>query len=148
MLRGIREGDRDFVGRDAILREIETGAARWKTVGIMLDMESYERPYADCGLIPPKEGVLIQGSLGLYSSDLDEDPAGSYVGYVTSLSWSPLLKRHIAIAKVPLDRAARGGEVYVELTVAHRPRYVSAHVTPMPFYDPPRKVAFTGGGLR
>jgi len=99
-------------------------------------------------LIPPKEGVLIRGSLGLYSSNLDEHPGGSYVGYGTSLSWSPILKRHIAIAKLPVDVAAQGGEVYVELTVAHRPRYVGARVTPMPFYDPPRKVAATGGGAR
>ncbi len=148
MLRGIRGGDRDFVGRDAMLGEIETRATRWQTVGIMLDVESYERTYAGCGLIPPKEGVLIRGSLGLYSSDLDEHPGGSYVGYGTSLSWSPILKRHIAIAKLPVDVAAQGGEVYVELTVAHRPRYVGARVTPMPFYDPPRKVAATGGGAR
>jgi aminomethyltransferase len=146
MLRGIEDGGREFIGRDAIMHEIEFGTTRWTTVGVALDVDSYERLYADLGLIPPKEGVLIRKSLSLYSCDLDVDSGGTYVGYVTSLSWSPMLKRHVALAKVPLAMAPPGTEVFVELTVTHRPRCVAGHVVPIPFFDPARKTAATGRG--
>lgn len=144
MLRGIADTDRVFVGLDAIRRERRDAATRWTTVGLELDIDSYDQVYSRRGLIPPKQGVLLSGSLGLYSADLDADPTGGYVGYATSLAWSPVLMRHIALAKVPLDLATPGSEVYLETNVVHRPRYVAARVAALPFYEPPRKRASTG----
>jgi len=132
---------RRFIGEDALRAEQSAGSSRWKTVGFTVDPVGYEKLYNALGLIAPKEGVYRTGSLSLYDADFNADPGAGYVGYATSFMFSPLLKRHIGLAKVPLDRAAPGSEVYLELTVAHRPHYVRAEVTRTPFYNPGRKTA-------
>ncbi len=132
---------RPYVGAAAIARERELGASRWKTVGIQADPGAYETLFNSRGLIAPKQGVYVDSSQSLYDRDFNADSGGQYLGYVTSFMFSPLLKRHIGIAKVPLDRANVGSEVYLERTVLHRPAYVKCHVTSMPMYNPDRKTA-------
>jgi aminomethyltransferase len=136
-----KNGQRRFIGEEALERARSDGSSRWKTVGIAVDPVGYEELYNQAGLIAPKEGVYRTGSLSLYDGDFNADSGASYVGYVTSFMFSPILKRHIGLAKVPLDRAAPGNEVYLELTVSHRPRYVRAEVARIPFYNPGRKTA-------
>jgi len=139
------EDDRPYVGKPAIERERRDGSSRWKTVGIVVDAAGYERLYNDAGLIAPKEGVYRTGSLSLYDADFNAAADAKYVGYVTSFMFSPVLKRHIGLAKVPLDRTAPGSEVYLELAVSHRPKYVRAEVARTPFYSPARKTATAEG---
>ena len=55
MLKGVRDGDRAFVGRDAIRRELVDGTSRWATVGVVVDWASWDRLYRDAGLLPPKD---------------------------------------------------------------------------------------------
>ena len=130
---------RPFVGAAAIARERELGASRWKTVGIQADPGAYETLFNSRGLIAPKQGVYVDSSQSLYDRDFNADPGGQYIGYVTSFMFSPLLKRHIGIAKVPLDTATVGSEVYLERTVQHRPAYVKCHVASLPMFNPERK---------
>ena len=132
---------RPFVGAAAIARERELETTRWRTVGIQADPGAYEGMFNSRGLIAPKHGVYVDTSQSLYDRDFDAEPGGQYVGYVTSFMFSPLLKRHIGIAKVPFDRAGAGSEVYLERSVLHRPAYVKCHVVPMPMFNPPRKTA-------
>ncbi len=140
------DDDRAYIGRLAHRRERGQGTSRWKTVGIQVDPAAYERLYNEEGLIAPKEGVYVDHTLSLYDRDFNADAGARYVGYVSSFMFSPLLKRHIGLAKIPLDRAAPGTEVWLELMVAHRPKYVPAQVVKTPFYDPARKTADLGGG--
>ena len=61
--------------------------------------------------------------------------AGREIGYVTSGSPSPFLKKNIALAYVPLEFAPVGTAVKVEI----RGQGVGAQVVPTPFYKRPKK---------
>jgi aminomethyltransferase len=69
------------------------------------------------------------------------DDSGERVGYATSLMYSPVLQRHIAIARVRPDLAAAGGRVNLELTIDHQYRTVAAEVARLPLFNPERKTA-------
>jgi aminomethyltransferase len=63
------------------------------------------------------------------------DDAGHQIGYVTSGSPAPFLKKNIALAYVPPDHAEVGTGVKVEI----RGQGVKAKVVPTPFYKRPKK---------
>jgi aminomethyltransferase len=67
--------------------------------------------------------------------------AGEQVGKATSTTWSPLLKKMIALASVHREHAAPGTRLQMELTVEAVRHKVSATVTKLPFFSPPRKTA-------
>ena len=141
MLRNLAKDDRAFIGRRAIEQEIANQTTRWQTVGLELDVAMYERLYNDLGLIAPKADVFEQGTINLYNDDWNSNPQSKWIGYMTSFMFSPLLKKHIALGKVPLALTKPGSEVYMELTVIHQSKYVLARVVPTPFYNPARKTA-------
>jgi aminomethyltransferase len=64
------------------------------------------------------------------------DDAGTEIGYVTSGSPAPFLKKNIALAYVPPKHAEVGSTVKVEI----RGQGVKAQVVPTPFYRRPKKV--------
>jgi aminomethyltransferase len=135
MLKGIDADDRPFIGRDAIRRELADKTSRWASVGLVLDWADYDRVYDEAGLIPPKDETPVEYESMLYDGD------GERVGYATSLMYSPMLQRHIAMARVRPDLAARGTRVDFELTINHQYETVVAEVTRLPFFNPPRKTA-------
>jgi glycine cleavage system T protein (aminomethyltransferase) len=61
---------------------------------------------------------------------------GSEIGYVTSGSPAPFLKKNIALAYVPPEFSAVGSTVKVEI----RGQGVKAQVVPTPFYKRPKKI--------
>jgi len=61
---------------------------------------------------------------------------GEQIGYVTSGSYAPFLKKNIALAYVPTEFSALGSELQVEI----RNQGVKAKVVPTPFYKRPKKV--------
>ncbi len=63
------------------------------------------------------------------------DTGGGEIGYVTSGSPAPFLKRNIALAYVPTEFAELGTELNVEI----RGQGVKARVVPTPFYKKPKK---------
>ncbi len=63
------------------------------------------------------------------------DDAGREIGYVTSGSPAPFLKKNIALAYVPPEHSAIGNVVKVEI----RGQGVKAQVIPTPFYKRPKK---------
>ena len=69
------------------------------------------------------------------------DAAGKQIGRVTSLGWSPILKKPIALASVPPSHEGVGSTVSVEWTVESRRGRVGATVVETPFLDLPRKRA-------
>jgi aminomethyltransferase len=63
------------------------------------------------------------------------DDSGQEIGYVTSGSYAPFLKKNIALAYVPPQFAEVGSTVNVEI----RGQSVKAKVVPTPFYKRPKK---------
>jgi aminomethyltransferase len=63
------------------------------------------------------------------------------IGKATSSTWSPLLKKMIALASVPTHQAKPGTKLQMEYTVEAVRHRVGASVVPLPFFNPPRKTA-------
>jgi aminomethyltransferase len=135
MLRKIDSDDRAFIGRNALIREARDKTSRWSTVGLVVDWRHYQDLYTGAGLIPPKDETPLDWESMLY------DRAGNRIGYATSLMYSPVLQRHIAMARVQPDHGTVGSIVDVELTINHEYRTVRAEVARMPLFNPTRKTA-------
>ena len=135
MVRDLAADDRAFIGRAALERELRDKSSRWKLTGLVLDWQDYDRHYDAAGLIPPKDHTPIQDEYYVYDDD------GTQLGYATSLMYSPMLQRHIALARVPLDRTTPGSRVKLELPVNHRYEYFDAAVNRLPLYNPDRRTA-------
>jgi aminomethyltransferase len=135
MLRGLDSDDRAFIGRRAIEQELADGTSRWKTVGIMVDYEDWNRVYNERSLIPPKDHTPEHGGMMIYDDHLER------IGYTPSFVYSPMTQRHIGIARVRPEHADPGSEVGLEVTIDHRYDVVKANVTRLPFYNPQRKTA-------
>jgi aminomethyltransferase len=103
--------------------------------GLVVDWKDYDRIYDAAGLIPPKDHSPIQDEYYVYDDDLNQ------LGYATSQMYSPMLQRHIALARVPLDRTAIGSRVKLELAVNHRYEYFDATVARTPLFNPERRTA-------
>ena len=135
MFKDLAGNDRAFLGREAIAREIAEKTSRWKLTGLVLDWRDYDRHFDAAGLIPPKDHTPIEDEYYIYDDDLKQ------LGYATSLMYSPMLQRHIALARVPPALTAPGSRVKLELAVSHRYEYFDAHVTRLPLYNPERRTA-------
>ena len=135
MVRDLATDDRAFIGRGAVERELRDRTSRWKLTGLVLDWQDYDRHYDAAGLIPPKDHTPVQDEYYVY------DDGGTQLGYATSLMYSPMLQRHIALARVPLDRTKPGSRVKLELPVNHRYEYFDAAVARLPLYNPDRRTA-------
>jgi aminomethyltransferase len=134
MLRGVREGRR-FVGSEAIRRELSTGSSRWATTGIVVDWRAWDRLHRDAGLLPTKDEHALSWESWL------RDGTGTQVGYATSVMYSPVLQRHIGIARVAPASAEPGTELHLEVSLLHRTETVACRTRPLPHYSPQRKTS-------
>ena len=136
MFKGLEEDSgRPFIGRRALERERATKTSRWRMIGLVVDWEDYDRVYTDAGLIAPKEHRPVHEDWMVY------DDERARVGYATSFMYSPILQRHIALARVRPDLARPGTRLFLEFTVDHHYEQVAAHVARLPLYNPERKTA-------
>jgi aminomethyltransferase len=135
MVRDLGGDDRAFIGRGALERELAERTSRWALRGLVVDWRDYDRVYAAAGLIPPKDHTPVSEDMMVY------DDARRRVGYATSFMYSPVLQRHIALARVRPDLAAPGTRVKLESTVDHHYEQVAAHVAPLPLFNPERRTA-------
>jgi aminomethyltransferase len=136
MLRGIDTDDRAFIGRDAIRRELADKTSRWAMTGLVLDWRDYDRLHADAGLITPKDPIPLPWESMLYDVD-----SGEQIGYATTLMYSPVLQRHIGIARLRPQYAKAGSDVHVEITIDHEYKRGLAQTARLPLFNPERKTA-------
>jgi aminomethyltransferase len=101
----------DFVGRAALEKAKALGVTK-----TLVGLEMTERGIA-------RDGYKVL------------DTNGSEIGYVTSGSPAPFLKKNIALAYVPPELGATGTQVKVEI----RGQGAGAVVVPTPFYKRPKK---------
>jgi aminomethyltransferase len=120
-----------FNGQRALREEKQRGPA-WSFVGLEVDWVSFERLHQERGLAPHVPNIAWRASAPIYRS-------GKQVGYATSGTWSPLLKKYLVLGHVEAEHGAAGTEVELELTVEHRRKRPVATLRKLPFFDPPRK---------
>jgi aminomethyltransferase len=124
----------EFVGKRALAAERAEGGPRRRLVGLTYDWEGIERAFDAHGLPPALSPETTSERTPLRRG-------GPQVGRVTSRTWSPMLKRVIALASVGREHAEPGTVLEAEWDVEGRRHTVAATVTPLPFLDLPRKRA-------
>ena len=120
-----------YVGQAALRREAKVGAAR-ELVGLDVSWAHVERLHEQAGLAPQLPATASRVSVPVFRE-------GVQVGRASSSTWSPTLKRMIALATVARDSAQPGTALQMEMTVDHRRKEVGTTVAKLPFFDPPRK---------
>lgn len=135
MIRDLAEDDRRFIGRKAIEAEIANHSSRWRTVGIIADWQDWDRVYNSRGLVPPRDHQPQSGAMMLYDGEVNQ------IGWTPSFIYSPMLQRHVGIARIKPEFASVGTEISLEVTIDHRYDMVKSEVTRLPFYNPPRKTS-------
>ena len=123
-----------FNGQAALMKEKEEGSL-WATVGLDIDWPELEAIYNKFGLPPEVDGHAWRTSIPLY----DNNDHNKWIGYATSGTWSPSLKKNIAIATIQIPYSKAGTKIQFEVTVEHRRHLVSAIVGPTQFFNPERK---------
>ncbi|HMI51240.1 MAG TPA: aminomethyltransferase family protein [Candidatus Saccharimonadales bacterium] len=123
----------NFVGRDALAEEAKKGAAR-ATVGLEIDWNEVEALYDKKRMAPQVPSMASRTAVPVYRG-------GRLVGKATSTTWSPTLKKMIALACVDREQSTVGTTLNMEMTVEAERHTVSAKVVAMPFFNPARKMA-------
>ena len=123
-----------FVGKAALAAEAAKGPPR-RIVGLEFDWPEVEGIYERVGLPPMTVATASRVAVPVYA------PGRGQAGRATSTTWSPILKRMIALATLDASLAASGTRVEVEHTVDAVRHRVGAVVTATPFYNPPQKTA-------
>jgi len=101
----------EFTGQDSLVKAKAAGVKR-----TLIGLEMLERGIA-------RDGYKVQ------------DLQGNEIGYVTSGSYAPFLKKNIALAYVPPEHSTVDSNLAVEI----RGQAVKARVIPTPFYKRPKK---------
>jgi aminomethyltransferase len=124
----------DFVGRRALEAERAADGPPRRLVGLEVEWDDIERVVTSVGLFPEMPAEASRAHVPLFDGRRQ-------VGRVTSSTWSPTLKRTVALGSVQARYEDPGTALEVEWTVEARRRRVGARVVPLPFFDPPRKRA-------
>jgi aminomethyltransferase len=122
-----------FIGQAALIAEKQTGSAR-EIVGLEIDWPEVEQLYENVGLPPAVSPIASRVAVPVFKD-------GTHVGKATSSTWSPTLKRMIALATVKRPYHKAGTRLQFEVTVEAKRHRVSAVVVKTPFFNPKRKSA-------
>jgi len=122
-----------FVGQAALRKEKASGPAR-QIVGLEISWEEVEALYEALELPPQVPATASRSAVPVYRD-------GAQVGKATSTTWSPVLKKMIALATLDREAVGTGSRVQMEVTVEAVRHRVNAIVVPTPFFNPPRKTA-------
>jgi aminomethyltransferase len=122
-----------FVGREALIHEQAQGHAR-QIAGLEIDWPSVERIYETIGLPPSIPAAASRVAVPVYKN-------GHQVGKATSTTWSPTLKKLIALATVKRELAKPGTNLEMEMTVDAVRHRIPARVVKTPFFNPKRKTS-------
>jgi aminomethyltransferase len=124
---------RPFVGRGALVAEKRRGPVR-QIVGLEISWPAVERLYDAVGLPPELSAAASRIAVPIYRSE-------EQVGRATTTTWSPVLKKLIALATVSAPHFDVGTELEFEVTVEAVRHRVPAMVVQTPFFNPARKTA-------
>jgi aminomethyltransferase len=122
-----------FVGRQALVDEAREGWKR-QVVGLEIDWPSIEQLYEQLGMAPQIAAAASRVAVPVYRD-------GDQVGRATTTTWSPVLKKLIALATIDAPYFAEGTPLDFEITIEAVRRLVPARVVRTPFFNPKRKTA-------
>lgn len=122
-----------FIGQAALLAEHTRGSTR-EIVGLEIDWPEVEKLYENVGLPPAVSAVASRIAVPVFKD-------GTQVGKATSSTWSPTLKKMIALATVNRPYTKVGTALEFEITVEAKRHRVRARVVKTPFFNPKRKTA-------
>jgi aminomethyltransferase len=121
----------NFVGKAALAHQQKTGVPR-QLVGLEMDWVEIEERYDKFGLTPAAPAQASRVHVPVYLGNRQ-------VGKATSTTWSPLLKKMIALASVETAHSRPGTELQMEITIEAVRQKVAATVVKLPFFSPERK---------
>src|SRR6266478_1518821 len=122
-----------FVGQAALIAERKRGQGR-EIVGLEIDWPQVERLYEAVGLPPAVSPAASRVAVPVFKD-------GTQVGKATSSTWSPTLKKMIALATINRQHARPSTKLQFEITVEAVRHRVGATVVKTPFFNPKRKTA-------
>jgi len=122
-----------FVGQAALRAEHERGAQR-QIAGLEIDWPAVERLYENIGMAPQLAATASRVAVPVYKD-------GRQIGRATTTTWSPVLKKLIALGTLDAPHFKPGTVVEFEVTVEAVRHRVPATVVPTPFFNPKRKTA-------
>ena len=121
-----------FIGQQALRSEKDRGHGR-QVVGLEIEWTEVERIYERLGLPPTVGATASRVAVPVYFGDRQ-------VGKATSTTWSPVLKRMIALATIDRPHYAEGTGLQMEVTVEAVRHQITAKVVTTPFFNPRRKI--------
>jgi aminomethyltransferase len=131
--RLVAPGKGRFVGQRPLEEERRRGPDR-QVVGLELDWSGIERIYERLGLPPTVGATASRVAVPVYRG-------GRQVGRATTTTWSPVLKKMIALATIERPSYAVGTRLEFEVTVEAVRHRANATVVATPFFNPARKTA-------
>lgn len=129
--------NRDPFNGQAALQAEKTQGSKWAIVGLDINWPQLEELYYKCGLPPVIGSHAWRSSVPIYTGKDKQTQAG----YATSGTWSPILKKNIALATIEKKYDQLGSELQFEVTVEHKRYTVSAIVSKSQFYNPDHKTS-------
>ncbi len=122
-----------FVGKAALEHAYKNGVPR-QFVGLEIDWPEVEQRYEKFGLTPAAPSQASRVAVPVYCGE-------KQVGKATTTTWSPVLKKMIALASIDTDHSKLGHRLQLEITIEAVRQKVTAKIVPMPFFNPKRKTA-------
>jgi aminomethyltransferase len=123
----------NFIGKAALAQQQKQGVPR-QFVGLEIDWPEVEARYEEFGLSPAAPSQASRVAVPLYLGD-------KQVGKATTTTWSPVLKKMIALASLDTAYSQIGTKVQMEITIEAVRQQVTAKIVKMPFFNPERKTA-------
>jgi aminomethyltransferase len=123
----------NFIGKAALELDQKQGVAR-QFVGLEIDWTEVEARYETFGLTPAAPTQASRVAVPVYCGE-------KQVGKATSTTWSPVLKKMIALASIETSHAKLGTRLQMEITIEAIRQKVTARIVKMPFFNPARKTA-------
>lgn len=121
----------NFIGRNALVEENRKGP-EWQLVGVEVDMEELEKMF-------DKRGLPVHLPCHAWREIVPLYKGNKQVGYCSSGTWSPLLKKYICLGTVRSQYSKVGQALKLDTLVDYDRERVTARVVDRPFYDPARR---------
>jgi len=121
----------NFIGKAALAQQLKHGVPR-QFVGLEIDWTEVEDRYEKFGLTPAAPSQASRVAVPVYLGE-------KQVGKATTTTWSPVLKKMLALASVDTAHSQIGTKLQMEITIEAIRQQVTAKIVKLPFFNPERK---------